>query len=75
MKISVGVGSFADKYCKQGNYDVELPNKSTITDAIRAIGLPNDIVGIAIVNGIAVRKDFILNDKDVIILHPPIVGG
>jgi len=75
MKTSVGIGNFAEKYCKQGNYDVELPNNSTVADAIRAIGLPNDIVGITVVNGTAVRKDFILNDKDVIMLHPPIVGG
>jgi len=56
-----------------GTFEVELPEGATINDIIEKSGVTE--AGLAVINGRAVPKDFVLNDGDVVKLHPPILGG
>ena len=67
MKITV-------KYLK-GRSEMDLPEGSTLEDAIFAGGLPTDDIGFGVINGKAVPKDYTLADGDEVTLYPSIVGG
>ncbi|MCL2285634.1 MAG: MoaD/ThiS family protein [Firmicutes bacterium] len=67
MKITV-------KYLK-GRSEIDLPEGSTIDDAIAAGGFPADDIGFGVINGKAVPKDYVLADEDEVTLYPSIVGG
>jgi len=54
---------------------IDLPEGAAITDAIAAIGIPEDDVGFGVIRGRAVRKDYTLTDGDEVTLYQPIVGG
>jgi sulfur carrier protein ThiS len=48
---------------------------STVADAIKAIGLPEEEAGMAVLGGKAVEKDFALSDGDSLKIHPMVFGG
>jgi len=67
MKITVN-------YVKS-RWEIDLPEGTTIADAIVAVGVPVNDIGFAIMNGKVVRKDCVLKDGEDITLYAAIVGG
>jgi len=74
MKVIVKAGSWADKYVK-GRSEIDLPENATVMDAIITLDIPIDDVGFAVIDSIAMRKDYPLKNGNIITLHPTIVGG
>jgi len=56
-----------------GKHEVELPSGATISNAIEKAGITD--AGLAVINDHAVPKDYVLQNGDVVKLHPPILGG
>ncbi len=54
---------------------VDLPENSTIDDAINSLNLPEKIALLRIVNGEHRPAKHILHDGDELALFPPIAGG
>jgi len=75
VKVTVVLGSWAEKYVQVERVELELPDGATVVDAIEAVGVPVDAVGFGVVGGNAVRKDYKLVDGMEVALYPPIVGG
>lgn len=74
MKIIVETGAWAARYT-QRELTLDMPEKSTVADAVRAAKIPEDEAGIAVIDGKAVMGDYVLSDGDVLRIHPVIIGG
>jgi len=47
----------------------------TLADLFEELKLPSGIVAIALVNGIAREREYVLRESDQVALWPPIAGG
>lgn len=54
---------------------LDLPDGATVAQAMAAQGIADEDVGFAVIEGGAVRKDYVLKDGDTVMLYPAIVGG
>jgi molybdopterin converting factor small subunit len=54
---------------------LEIPARTTIEEVIRALGIPESIRLLRIVNGEHRPADELLKDGDELALFPPIAGG
>jgi len=59
----------------KSRWEIDLPEGTTVADAIAAVGVPVNDIGFAIIKGKVVRKDYVLKDGDGITLYAAIVGG
>ena len=77
MQITVEVLNSADKILPEGGKlaTVELPDGSTVGDALRALGTSETAQWNAAINGQLVYADTVLNDGDSILVFTPIQGG
>jgi len=58
-----------------GKTTVELPEKATVGDLVKQLGLPSDEVKVTFVNGRARSPDWVLQPEDEVGVFPPIGGG
>jgi molybdopterin synthase sulfur carrier subunit len=56
-------------------FPVELPDKVTVKDLIRAIGLPEEEVKLVFVNALFCELNHVLADGDELGIFPPVGGG
>lgn len=56
-------------------FAVDIPPASTVADLVPILGLPDELVWAASVNGEAVELDHPLKTDDHISLFPPVAGG
>lgn len=75
MTVTVETGKWAVYYTKDRAATIELPEKSSVLDAIKALNIPPDEAGIAVKDGKAMSKEKVLSDGDKIKIHPVIIGG
>lgn len=54
---------------------VEIDKQMSVKKLIEKLNLPEDEVKLHIVNGKAVEKEHILQDRDRVSIFPPIAGG
>lgn len=54
---------------------LDLPEGSTVADAMRSLGIPADLEGLTVVNGRDAPPDQVLTDGDVLSVFPPLAGG
>jgi sulfur-carrier protein len=52
-----------------------LPEGSTVRDVTGALGIPEDMSVVVLVNGTHAHAERILTPEDVVTLFPPLVGG
>lgn len=52
-----------------------LPDEPTVARLFEELQLPSDVVAIALVNGIAREREYVLREGDNVALWPPIAGG
>ena len=75
MKITLKTDAWAAIYLKERTLVLDMPEGSTVFDAITAAKIPEAEAGITVINGKAVPKKQVLSDGAVIKVHPIIVGG
>jgi molybdopterin converting factor small subunit len=54
---------------------LDVPEASTVGDVARALGIPDTIPRIVLVNGHDAADDTVLTANDVLTLFPPLAGG
>jgi len=73
-KVKFILAGLLSKYA-QGRREVEIEGGLTVERALEVLGIPSPMVGIVLVNGIQVTKDYFLQGNEVVKLVPLIGGG
>lgn len=58
-----------------GSTTVEVPDQATVDDVARALGIPDGLSRIALINGREAAPEDALSPGDVLTLFPPLAGG
>ena len=78
MRVQVKLFATLQKYAPEPEasvFPLEMPERSTIADVMRTLGIPAGEVKIAYVNGRARATVYRLKDGDELGIFPPIGGG
>ena len=75
MKITLVTGSWARRYVAAESVELNMPDHSTVADALKTSALPSDEAGMAIIGGKSVAREHTLSDGDVMKVYPVIIGG
>lgn len=79
MKIEIHLYASLAKYlpadAKNKTCSKELPNHWTISDLIKAMGVPDRSVKLIFLNGVHAHRSTELKDGDRVGLFPPVGGG
>ncbi|HYM92331.1 MAG TPA: MoaD/ThiS family protein [bacterium] len=77
MRVAIqAMGSVRTRsFTGQGGTVVELPEGSKVIDALRAVGIADDELWNASVDGQLVEAERVLRDGDVLLVFTPIAGG
>ena len=80
LKLFASLGQYLPKEQRTGNaVTLDLPDSTTIAQAIEPFGLPTKLVHLVLVNGVFVppeqRTSHALRDTDVLAIWPPVAGG
>jgi sulfur carrier protein ThiS len=75
MRITVETGKWAERYINGTAAVINLPEQSTVADAIEMLNLPPDHTGIAVIDKKAVPRKHTLSEGDVLKIHPSLIGG
>jgi sulfur carrier protein ThiS len=74
MKIQVKTFATLKKFEPEGA-TLELDQGATIKDVIEALGIPDEEVRLAFVNGTHAKKDHPVSEDDKVSLFPAVGGG
>jgi sulfur carrier protein len=55
--------------------ELELPEKSSLSDLLKYLKIPEKDAKVIIVNGLAVSVEHKLSNHDVVAIFPPVAGG
>jgi molybdopterin synthase sulfur carrier subunit len=58
-----------------GSTTLEVPDEATVDDVARALGIPEGMSRVALINGREAAPDDALSPGDVLTLFPPLAGG
>ena len=80
LKLFASLGPYLPAQERGGNaVTLDLPDDTTIAQAIEPFGLPPKLVHLVLVNGVFVpperRASHALCDTDVLAIWPPVAGG
>jgi len=75
MRTTVELGSWAKPYVSDQIISLEMAEGATLFDLISKVGLPEEEVGVAVLNGKAIAREYVLANEDRIKLHPAVFGG
>lgn len=76
MKISIEVSNWFKKYTGgQTQLEIDVQADMAASKAVSATGIPEEEIGIIIVNGTKVSADYTLKEGDRIKAFPLIIGG
>jgi molybdopterin synthase sulfur carrier subunit len=73
VKLFAGLRQYAQT--KDGKSVIELPDGSTVSDALACCGIPQDKPRILLLNGRHAGLDQLLQPGDTLSLFPPVAGG
>lgn len=83
MKVRLRLYTILARYAPTGPQDastgsqstLELPDGSTVQDAVNILAIPREFLMLAIVNGKTATMESVLKDGDTLEFLPPISGG
>ena len=75
MKVTLVTGSWAKRYVAGESVVLDVPERSTVADVLKASALPLDEAGMALTGGRPVTQEHVLSDGDVLKIYPVIIGG
>lgn len=79
MKVEVRLFAtlerFLPAHARRGAAVVELPDRSTVGDLTRSLGIPPDLARVVLVNGRDGASEHPLAPDDVVDVFPPLAGG
>jgi molybdopterin converting factor small subunit len=75
VQLFATLAAFLPPDSREGRASLELPDRSTVRDVIRRLGLPADLERVTLVNGGDASPDRALSPGDVVAVFPPLAGG
>lgn len=75
VKLYAGLRRFKPDVPLGASFACTLPKDLTLARLFEELKLPSGIVAIALVNGIAREREYVLREDDQVALWPPIAGG
>lgn len=77
MRLQVELHGDLKKYSKgsNGKFDLELPEKATVADLVKHLGVDKDEEWSAAINGQLAYPEDSLKEGAEVLLFPPIAGG
>ncbi|MCH8813812.1 MAG: MoaD/ThiS family protein [Chloroflexi bacterium] len=77
MKLNVELQIYLKEYSPNGaaKFDYELADGSSVMTLVDALGVPDELANIVIVEGESTDHAHKLKDGDHVILIPPLAGG
>jgi sulfur carrier protein ThiS len=69
------LAAFVPSRSRDGAAFLDLPDDGTVRDLVRALGVPDEMAVVALVNGAVAEIDRPLESEDIVTLFPPLVGG
>ena len=77
MKLNVELQVYLKEYSPNGQtkFDFEMAEGSTVLQLVDALGVPDELANIVIVDGESTDQSHPLKDGSQVILIPPIAGG
>jgi molybdopterin converting factor small subunit len=75
VKLFATLRDYLPKNSDGKSCQMEIDEKTTITQIIKKLKIPDEIPKIILVNGLQGSPDQTLNDSDVLSIFPPVAGG
>jgi sulfur carrier protein ThiS len=80
FKLYAGLTQYLPAEVRVGNaMPLDLPEGTTILEAIKPFGLPMNLVKLVLINGVYIapeqRGERVLQDGEVLAIWPPVAGG
>jgi sulfur carrier protein ThiS len=77
MIVKIKLFSGLKKYAPDngGQFELKLPEKSTVRDLLEKIGIPPDLHIVYFINGRHAEQDTSLKSGDTLIVHLAMLGG
>ncbi len=75
MRLFAAFREYLPAGCDGFSFVKVLDRETTVGEVVEALGLPEQLPKIVIVNGIHAVPDYVLKDGDVLSLFPPVAGG
>jgi molybdopterin converting factor small subunit len=75
VSLFATLARFAPRGSDAGSVPIDLPDGSTVTAVVAALGIPPDTSYLALVNGEEAPAERPLAPGDVVTLFPPLAGG
>jgi molybdopterin converting factor small subunit len=75
VALYAGLAQFLPTGAQGRKATVDVPAGSTVQDALRRLGVPDDVLCIPVVNGVRATGERVLKDGETLSLFPPLAGG
>ncbi len=75
VKLYAGLRQYKPDVALGSSFTCKLPDETSVARLFEELGLSSKIVAIALVNGIARDREYVLREGDNVALWPPIAGG
>ncbi len=77
MRLKVELQAYLDQYSPNGRtaFEFDLLDGANVVALVRALGIPDELASVIIVNDTNAGYDHPLSEGDRVILIPPLAGG
>jgi len=75
LKITIETGQWASRYVDSQTMSIDMPEQSTVQDALDILKIPEKEIGITAIDNKMVPKEHPLSDGDIIKVYTAIIGG
>jgi molybdopterin converting factor small subunit len=75
VALYAGLARFLPADAQGRKATIAVPAGSTVRDAMRRLGMSDDVLCIPVVNGVRVTVERVLQDGETLSLFPPLAGG
>jgi sulfur-carrier protein len=66
---------FLPQHAMRAGLPMDMHEHATVQALVKALGVPNELPRIVLVNGQHASEDTLLTDGDVVSVFPPLIGG
>jgi molybdopterin converting factor small subunit len=75
VRLFANLAAFLPPHGRDGVAELEIPDRSTVADVTRQLGIPLDLARVVLVNGHDAVSEAPLAPRDVVTIFPPLAGG
>ena len=75
MNITIRTGVWARRYIENEIIELQLSDGTAASEVLAGLTIPQDEIGVVLINGKAVSRDTVLKNGDILQVLPLIIGG